>query len=196
VALIKSKIRVLLILGICQVSVLSHAFIEQVMSFEEKYETSVGIFSGGGTFSETHDEAELEFGGTGLFGELRLRRAPWLARLDTYSFKRETQNGALSVKNDFREFKVWGIGSTEINDAFSFYGGLGAGLLMPATTISSLGNSKKILSKTNTVGGLILGLRWSLPVNVFFDLWGHTVYAPVYPTGNVTSVVMAMGYRF
>ncbi len=178
------------------VSQSSFAFVEQVLSYQEKYKTSLGLFSASGKFQETAEESEMEMTGVGLFGEISLRRAPWTLRVDTYSTQRKTGNEGLSVKNIYREFRVWGLGFVEMGDVFSLFGGLGAGVLYPETKMSVLGQSKLLPGQSNALGAYLLGMRWRIPVGVFFDLWSQTSYAPVYPNGNLTSFAMALGFQF
>lgn len=194
------KIKVLRKSAVCLlillVSQASFAFVEQVMSYQEKYQTSLGLYSASGKFQESAEENEVDMKGMGIFGEISLRRVPWTLRVDTYSTQRETGNEGLSVKGSFREFRVWGLGFAEMGDVFSLYGGLGAGILFPETKMAVLGQSKLISGQSSALGAYLLGMRWRLPIGVFFDLWSQTSYAPVYPAGNLTSFVMALGYQF
>lgn len=190
------SVLMILALGVSGVGSYAHGFVEQMLTFDEKYETALGLFTASGRLSETADEEEQTAKGLGVFGEISWRRTPWALRFDTYSTERKTGNEGLSVANTYREFRTWGLGFTELGDVFSMYGGLGAGVLFPETKMSVLGSSRRLNGQTVALGSYILGLRWKFPANVFFDLWSQTIYAPVYPNGNLTSFAMALGFAF
>lgn len=172
------------------------AFVEQVMTYQEKYKTSVGLFSTGGKFNESFDEDEMTLKGGGFFGEINLRRSPWSIRVDTYSTQRETGNQGLGVKNTYRELRAWGLGFYDVSEGYSLYAGLGSGLLFPETTMTVLGSSKSILGSTNVLGGVMVGMRWMMPIGIFADVWGQTIYAAIYPSGSISVFALALGYQF
>lgn len=192
----QSKFLFMVFLIISLVSVDSSAFVEQVMSYGDKYQTAVGLFSAGGSFQETAEEPEMDMGGAGIFGEVHLRRSPWALRIDLFSTERKTGNEGLGVSNQYREVRAWGLGFAELSETFSFYGGLGAGILFPKTMMTVLGDSASITGKSNALGGYVLGLRWRSPVGLFLDLWSQSVYVPVYPNGTLTTAALALGYQF
>jgi hypothetical protein len=174
----------------------SWSFIEQEMSFQEKYQTVLGLFSASGRFQETYEESEMDTSGMGFFGEIQVRRTPWSLRLDTWSFNRDTGGEGLSVNNTYREFRAWGLGSWDLNETVFLYGGLGTGLLFPETSIEVLGDARSLKGKSNTLGGYMLGLRLVTAMGLVFDLWSQTVYAPIYPNSNVSTFALALGYQF
>ncbi len=186
----------ILILMLFILPVSSFGFVEQVLSFQDKFQTSVGIFRANSRFAETTDEKESDEQGLGFFGELNLRRTPWALRLDTFSIQRETGNKNFGVTNNYREFRIWGLGFYEFGDVFSLYGGLGAGLIYPTTKLSVSGSSETLSGRSNTTGSCLLGMRVRTPVSVFFDILYQTTFAPVYPTGSLNSLTMALGYQF
>ena len=175
---------------------ISNGFVEQVLSFHDKFQTSIGIFRSNSRFSETTDEKESDEQGLGFFGELNLRRSPWALRLDTFSTQRETGNKSFGVTNTYREYRIWGLGYYEFGDVFSMFGGIGAGLIFPTTKLSVSGSSETISGRSNTTGSYLLGLRVQTPVSLFFDIMYQTTYAPVYPNGSLNSLTMAIGYHF
>jgi hypothetical protein len=182
--------------GIFALPSLTFGFVEQVMSYQEKYQTALGLYSSSGSFKETLEEKEMALSGAGFFGEIGLRRSPWVLRVDTFSVNRQTGNDGLGVKNAYREFRAWGLGYAALGEVFSLFGGMGLGILHPETKMTVLGNSKKIAGQANTLAGFVLGMRWCLPMGVFFDLTTTTVYAPIYPGGDLSSYSMALGYQF
>lgn len=171
-------------------------FVEQNMSFSEKYQTAVGLFSAAGTFEETSEEPKMSSNGVGFFGDIYLRRSPWALRLDTYSTERATGNEGLGVTSRYSEIRVWGLGFIELSDGYSVYGGLGTGLLFPESTMTVLGSSKTLMGKSNALGGYLIGMRLRGVLNTFVDIWSQTVYVPVYPNGTLGSVAFALGYQF
>ncbi|MEY4616145.1 MAG: hypothetical protein RJB66_1105 [Pseudomonadota bacterium] len=185
------------IIGVIILSSLnSFAFVEQNMSFSEKYQTSIGIFSAAGTFEETSEEPSMSSNGVGLFGDIYLRRSPWALRFDTYSTERATGNEGLNVTNRYTEFKVWGLGFVDLTENYVVYGGVGTGWLLPESTMGVLGSSKTMVGKNNALGGYLIGMRLKGVLNLFVDIWSQTVYVPVYPNGMLGSVAVALGYQF
>lgn len=179
------------------VSTPGYAFVEQVMSYGEKYRTSMGLFSSTGLFEETSEEPEMDASGVGVFGEVHLQRTPWAVRVDAYSTERKTGDAGLGVNSKFSELRSWGVGFADVYEGVGFlYGGLGVGVVWPEARMTVLGESKNIQGKGSALGGYMLGMRWLSKLGLFMDACSHTVYAPVYPNGHLSSVSLGMGYLF
>lgn len=172
------------------------AFVEQVMSYKEKYMTALGLSLAQGEFEETHEESSLGMSGFSLFGEVHLRRSPWALRFDMFSTDRSTGSSGLSVENQFREVRGWGLGFFEVGDVFSLYGGLGTGMAFSTTTMRVQGSSQDIDSQAQVLGGYLLGMRWLLPTGIFIDLYKQTTFVSIYPNGHLSAMALSLGYKF
>ena len=190
------RVRVGLFLWVFLNAIPGLAFIEQVMSYSEQYSTSLGLFAASGSFLETEEEAEASMKGVGVFLDTQWRRSPWTLRVDTMSTSRSSGDQGLGVRNEYRELRAWGLGSIELTETFSIYGGLGAGVIFPETKMTVLGQGKTLVSRPGALGGYLLGMRFRAFDAVFFDLYTQSVYVPVYPNGQLTSLAGAVVFQF
>lgn len=176
-------------------------------SYKQKFKTDLGVYMAGGRFLETSDESSDGYAESGFAIDIGDRLSPYSLRLDFNHKFREASAGALSVKNNFYEYRAFvkrvfpvnlPIFSADnaTNVHFSWYLALGLGALVPQTEIKVLHASKNIVSAAYLLEAARAGVRWDFDSGVFFDLLAQASFSPPYPRGGVASLGLEVGTRF
>lgn len=176
-----------------------------IYSYNSKYKTSLSLYVAGGSFNSTVEEESASYSEAGLALEVGGRESSSSLRFDLNTKSRITASGALSVKNDFREYRAFYKHSfSEVRNYpayqrsadFSFFLALGLGALVPETQFQVANSTKTIESQAYLLQAAMAGMSLSFRSGIFFDLFVQGAFAAPYPKGSTASIGIDVGASF
>lgn len=176
-----------------------------IYPYRSKYKTSLSLYVAGGSFNSTAEEDSASYSEAGLALEVRGRASQSSLRFDLNTKTRSTASGALSVQNDFREYRAFYKHSfsearhypaNQYNSELSFFLALGLGALVPETQFHVANTSKTIESQAYLLQATMAGISLSFKSGIFFDLFAQGSFASPYPKGSLTSIGIDVGASF
>lgn len=176
-----------------------------IYPYRSKFKTSLSFYVAGGSFNATAEEDSSSYSEAGLALEVGGRESDSSLRLDLNTKTRSTESGALSVKNDFREYRVF-YKHSFLKDSnkqayqpkadFSLFIGLGLGTLVPKSHFRLGSSSKTIESQAYLLQAAMAGMSLSFNSGIFFDFFAQSSFASPYPKGSLTSLGIDVGASF